>query len=403
MRNICLFFISILSLNLIFAQNNSFNGVFLNKEINLKITVEELNGIYSGTYLVQNNSFPITAQINENNSLIGTYPYFDNNVPIQIMKMEGQFMLITEGVTIPMTFTPSNTTQIVGTSATSINTNKIITENNNKLATQKKTKKIANGQLFKDINTGFMFNIPSDWVGQVNTDGGYLIGHNTKPGFILVIPNEYETMSNLRTDFTKGVQEEGFYLTLSNELTKYSKEGLIGNYEGIIQGQNSKAVSIGLLSPYNSGGLTIIIGVRSDLFTEGYTTIIQSIANSVIFSKPSVSPIAGKWKRQLTGKKLQYMKTANGFSDKIIIGLCPNGDFSYYSNSSGMSGGMDVLTYAGQNKNHGRWHIKSSRQNGILILTFSNGEVYEYTLSTRVDSGAINLNGSRYFVLNDGC
>jgi hypothetical protein len=70
----------------------------------LKLTLKENNANYSGNFSLQGQSFPITAQKQDANTLLGTYPYQGNQVPIQLTNMAGNYFLISEGMTIPMTF-----------------------------------------------------------------------------------------------------------------------------------------------------------------------------------------------------------------------------------------------------------------------------------------------------------
>ena len=399
--SICFF----LCINLGISQNNSFNGTFSNPEVGLTVHIKENNGAFLGEFQFKGATFPITAQLQDSNTLVGTYPYFGTNVPIKIMKNSENYALISEGITIPMTF--SKTDAINNQSLTQKYPSKEIKTANSENVVKnsnlnKKSSKKATGKIFTDVSTGYQFNIPKDWVSQKNQDGSYLIGHNTKPGFILVMPHNYTSVQQIYQETISGIQDEGIQLTPSSDLTTYGKNGLIGNFNGYIEGQTVKADAISLVSNYG-GGLSILIAVRSDLYKTEYLTIIQSIANSVVFSKPKTSPIAQQWTTRLTGKKLQYLKTANGFSDKTIIDLCRSGQFGYYNNSSGMSGGMTTLTYAGQNKGHGTWKIIARGQEPLLILRFNNGEVYEYNLTNRDSNGQINLNRRRYFVTAGEC
>ena len=398
-----LFFIT----NLISAQNNSFNGTFLNSEIGLSLILTGNETTYSGEYKLQTQSFPVTAQAQGVNTLVGSYPYFGNTVPIQLMLIEGSYLLITEGVTIPLTFTPSQaaTTQVVSTNSTlseSVEPAQEIAINIPNSTIQNTNLKAA-GRAFADPYAGFRFNIPNGWVGQQVENGSYLIGHNTKAGFVLVMPHQYASVNEMYQESAQGINEEGIQLRPSSGAKKYGRKGLIVNYQGAIQGQMVKANAIGLMSPHG-GGLTMLIAVRNDLYTNEYLTTLQSIANSVSFSKPKASPVAGQWKNRINGKRLLYMKTANGFSDKVTIDLCSSGNFGYNSNSSGMSGGSSVLTYAGQDGGQGTWKIISRGNMPILVLNYNTGELAEYQLANGASNGQIQLDGRRYFVQNEsGC
>ena len=219
----------------------------------------------------------------------------------------------------------------------------------------------------------------------------------------MIMPHEYTSLNEMYKASTQGIQAEGIQLTPTSGIQKYGGNGLIANYNGAIQGQLVQAHAIGLISPHG-GGLTMLIAVRRDLYTNDYLTTVQSIASSVVFSKPKVSPIAGQWKTRINGKRLLYMRTANGFSDKITIDLCSNGNFGYNSNGSGMSGGSTVLTYASQDGGQGNWKIISRGQIPFLVLNYNTGELAEYRLANGASNGQIQLDGRRYFVQEEsGC
>lgn len=393
----CLFFIT----NLLFAQNNSFKGTFLNKEIGLSLFLNGTAGNYTGQFKLQDQSFEVTAQQETAHSIIGRYPYFGNEVPIQVMKTEGNYILITEGVTIPLTFLPVQSEAQRRSSgaltAANLNGNTQSAGTENLPFVNNNSGKKASGKSFGDAYSGYQFNIPSDWVGKQVDGGSYLIGHNTKPGFILVMPNQYTSLSQMQQESIQGIQEEGIHLMPTGGIEKYGNNGLLANYSGTIEGQIVTAHAIGFVAPHGNG-LTILIAVRKDLYQQAYLSILQSIANTVTFSKPTMSPVAGQWKNRIKGKRLLYLKTANGFSDKVIIDLCSSGQFGYSSNSSGMSGGTSVLTYAGQDGGQGTWKIISRGQTPVLMLTYNSGEFAEYNLTNGTSNGQIQLNGRRYFI-----
>lgn len=387
-------------LNQSFAQNNSLLGTFRNDEVGLTILLKGSTNSIMGEYKLQGQSFPITAQLQSENTVVGTYPYFGNNVPIQLMEVNGSYLLITEGVTIPMI---KNEFQNIDNQL--VNDGDVV-ENNSKISVNlpisntKISKEKATGKIYTAPDNAFQFNLPKDWVAQVLENGSYLIGHNTKAGFIMVMPHEYVSVAQMQQESIQGIQEDGISLMPVSEFQAYGNQGLMVDFGGTIQGQPVKSNAIGLVSPHG-GGLTILTAVRSDLYSADYLTLIQTIANSVSFSKPKVTAAASNWKTRITNKRLLYMNTSNGFSDKITIDLCDSGQFGYNSNSSGMSGGATTLTYAGQNGGQGTWKVTSRGQQNVLVLSFHNGEIYEYQLTKRASMGQVNLDDRRYFIQDE--
>lgn len=385
-----------------FTQNNSLLGTFRNDQVGLTIILKNINSAIVGEYKLQGQSLPITAEMQSENTVMGTYPYFGNKVPIQLMEVNGSYLLITEGVTIPMIkneFQDTENQVIASSQETLIPTKEKISvslpTSKQAISTQK-----ATGKIYTAPNSAFQFNLPQAWKAQVLENGSYLLGHHSVAGFIMIMPHEYGSLTQMQQASIQGIQEDGIVLSPSSEFTAYGKNGLMVDFGGTIQGQPVKSHAIGLVSPFG-GGLTILTAVTNHLYTKEHLTIIQSIANSVTFSKPKVTAASNSWNSRLTGKRLLYLKTANGFSDKITIDLCRNGQFGYNSNSSGMSGGATTLTYAGQNGGQGTWKIKGRGQQTILILSFTNGEIYEYQLSKRASMGQVNLDNRRYFIQDE--
>ncbi|MEM6321568.1 MAG: hypothetical protein AAF960_28170 [Bacteroidota bacterium] len=391
--------LSFLCLNSLIAQNNSFTGTFSNEQVGLVLKLNAKNeASVTGTFELQGQIYDVKAQVQETNTVVGSYVFHGNVVPIQLMNLNGSYILVTEGVTIPMTFKAATAASLTSVKNEPSNANKVEAATNIAIPMgQSTTTKRATGRTFADPAVGFQFSIPNDWIGQQIEGGSYLIGHNTKLGFVLVMPHNYTDLQQMYRESAQGIHEEGIQLMLTRGLQQRGKNGLMGDYEGMIQGQMVKAHAIGLIAPHG-GGLTMLVAVRKDLYSRDYFQTLESIANSVVFKKPKVTAAAKNWNQRLSGAKLTYYNTSNGFSDKIVIDLCTNGQFGYNSNSSGMSGGASVLTYAGQDAGQGTWTISSRGNTGLLILSFHNGERSEYELSNRDSEGQINLNGRRYFV-----
>ena len=159
---------------------------------------------------------------------------------------------------------------------------------------------------------------------------------------------------------------------------------------------------IALLSP-NGGGVSIAgAGATAD-FTEDHVVTLKSIANSVQFSKPQVSAEAQQWKQQLTGKRLTYLYTGSGYSEKKVIQLCSSGRYERYGDDSYLSNdAFSTFSAAGQNGNSGVWKVQSRGSQSFLTLVSDNGSTFEYSLAPKT-SGQILLNNKRYFVETVDC
>jgi hypothetical protein len=92
------------------------------------------------------------------------------------------------------------------------------------------------------------------------------------------------------------------------------------------------------------------------------------------------------------------LHTSGGGSEKIVIKLAANGEYSYSNNSSYVSGGSDVLSYAGKDGNSGTWKIQSRNSQTVLVLFGNDNSTREYILTPRSQNGEINLGNRRYFI-----
>ena len=87
MKILTLIFSMILLTQLGFAQNNSFEGTFLNTELGIRLSILSEGDSFKGEFEVQGQSYPLTGQMLTTNLLSATYPYFGNSIPLQIQKV----------------------------------------------------------------------------------------------------------------------------------------------------------------------------------------------------------------------------------------------------------------------------------------------------------------------------
>lgn len=132
---------------------------------------------------------------------------------------------------------------------------------------------------------------------------------------------------------------------------------------------------------------------------------MQKIAREMTFKEVQVSQEAVQWKESLSGMRLTYMNTyssgsSGGYSDKIVIDLCPGGIFSY-SDQSTMS--LDVsggFAYShDQNRGDGNWNIIDSGGRPALQLSYYDGNSRTYFIS--VEGETFYLDNRRYFRTRD--
>ncbi len=248
---------------------------------------------------------------------------------------------------------------------------------------------------------GLSFSIPNGWVGQEYGDG-YLIAHETIPGFVIISTHEANDLATLIKEAQIGLADDnGTNLKATSSPTSFKTNGVACEYAGTMEWTPAKAYAIGLLSP-NSGGIVILGASTEELFSETHISVVKEIANSVKFTKIIKPQPADQWNEMLQNVRLTYMSSyssntygGGGYSQKTTIDLCGEGFFNYKDDDVNSFG-----QYAGaysQQRGGGTWQLEPGRSadTPVLKLTFYNGEVYSYDLS--MSEGKLLLNGYRYF------
>jgi len=252
---------------------------------------------------------------------------------------------------------------------------------------------------------GITFTIPQDWFGQ-ETALGFLITSTKTPGFVLILSNDIKDIVTMKSDALKGIQNNnGTNLMLTGDLEHLQKDGFAGKYTGTLEWQQIHSFMACKINPYGSG-ITILCVTKPNLYSDEHRKTTLHIANSIQFTKPnndvSILNTDNEWATKLIGSRLTYMSTystyGGGSSSKRIIDLCSKGYFNFSSSyNMTLDTGGTFGSSSDANKGSGTWTvIKNALGESILKLTFYNGEIYEYTLTTDEDDKTF-LNGDRYF------
>ncbi|MEM9858138.1 MAG: hypothetical protein AAF843_12310, partial [Bacteroidota bacterium] len=216
---------------------------------------------------------------------------------------------------------------------------------------------------------GLKFTIPEGWLGQ-ESEEAYLMGSNTVPGLIALIPHEAKTIQELEQQARLGIQEEGIYLNISGKLQKFGAEGIGAEFSGTMDGTQVKAYLIGVVNPFGNG-LTVVATTDKANYTNTYKALAEEIISNLQFRAPEEPAKNKEWKEWLTGAKLVYMKsnydsgpsyggysTYSSYSSKSHILLCSNGQFSYYySSSSSFDSGGGFGGTSSNDDSQGTWKI----------------------------------------------
>jgi hypothetical protein len=227
---------------------------------------------------------------------------------------------------------------------------------------------------------GFKFEPPLGWVAQVNSEV-VLLGHNTIPGLILVVPHQATTMSQMRTEMEQGLQDVGTYLVPSGTIQLSENGYLIADYSGYLDGTNASAKGLGVLFK-TGGGAYIIAASTPEKYSKSLVdaakliaTKIHAIAQNVNNNGSSsnlMNHFVGKWRTE----------TKNTATD---VYLYPNGVYSDNYESAYSGGGSDASWgVANQNNGSGKWSVSGNIDQGTLITISADGSrsVVEYKVHT---------------------
>ncbi|MEQ1764039.1 MAG: hypothetical protein ABL984_12955 [Pyrinomonadaceae bacterium] len=160
--------------------------------------------------------------------------------------------------------------------------------------------------------------------------------------------------------------------------------------------QGTAVIDTAVVFSPNGGGVLVVSITDEANATAGFNTAAAT-ANSIQFFQPKVSAAAEKVRSVLAGKRLIYLFTGNGFSERKDIVLCSSGIFYQATDMGGFSpGNVDGPSFAATGGKRGRW--SASANGSKLVMAFDAAGTVEYTLSARQASNEIGMNGQRWFV-----
>ena len=380
---------------MLFGQVTDYSGTYANEDGSVKLNLQPSSGTYSGTFIVQGQEYMFTGKMMEGN-IHGTYTYMGYPVDLAFGLVEGVYYIESEGYVIEMVKEKkSSMTAIAGQTVT---TPEPAIQNLTGTVTS------SNGTLHKDPFGHFTFNSLFGWtVGEEEGSFGMANPTISQNAAITITPHQYNSAQQLMAD-VQDVRDENESVYLTSKSQSLSSGQIITSFDGTAKGQKLQIKSLSLFSPFE-GGVSVTAIVVGNEVVEKYFELARSVASSVKFTKPQKSAAAEQWNTLIKGRQLLYMKTEGGFADKWNYDLCSDGTFYYNSNSSGMSGGGAVLSYASQDRNAGTWRVSSIGSKVYLSLYKSDGSVSQMEITPSGQSkGQVLLNGNRHFITdNESC
>ncbi len=207
------------------------------------------------------------------------------------------------------------------------------------------------GQTLDISGLGVSFTIPNNWLGQLDADGGILLGSNTEGGMLMVFAAK-TSANEVIAEFNKPIPIDESMALVPKGSPALKDERLVIDYGVSVNGVSSPE-AFGRLDGYikNSG---VGFGVMTMGSTADKANLLgkqKSLLTSVKFSAPKLPP-------QLVGCWLDTdSEVSDGFSffSSTKIELQANGQYRYTTKSSA---GLTT------NDSMGNWESDTTAENG---------------------------------------
>ena len=239
------------------------------------------------------------------------------------------------------------------------------------------------GEEVSDPGWSFAFRLPSGWKYQKG-DQGAILGHDTVPGLILVLPHEAGNAQQLQQQMQEGLQDESVNLMPAGRLQQMGNNAIAGDYTGVAQGSQVKARGIGVLGAQGGGAYVIAMATP-----QVYGTTLTSAAEAVARSLRTVQQDASDLVRHFAGTWVTMTKNT-----QTMVALYPNGSYSNryeagYSGGFSDSRGQDLGSWGHtrDDNSQGRWTVRGTKQQGVLVLMDKSGGQTTVRYQVHVERG----------------
>jgi hypothetical protein len=241
-------------------------------------------------------------------------------------------------------------------------------------------------ETISDPSWGFVIHPPVGWKSQKNAQG-VLLGHDAIAGMIIVFPHQAPDMQTVQSQMQVGLTDEGVQLSLAGALQQIGTNAVGGDYTGIYNGQQAKARGIGTVSPYG-GGAYILAITTPEKYTNEIVRAADAVATGMEYGRAQAPQgsdamqfLAGTWVTMTRNTETRVTLTADG-------GYFENYEASYSGSSSDGMGNQDMSWgTAGNNQSQGRWTAQGSREQGVITITYANGNNTSIEYRVHVENG----------------
>jgi hypothetical protein len=133
-------------------------------------------------------------------------------------------------------------------------------------------------------------------------------------------------------------------------------------------GQGTAVIDTAVVFSGNGSGVVVVSITDQANEVTGFNTV-SAIANSISFFQPKVSAVAQRVRALLAGKRLIYLYSGSGYSERKDIILCSNGAFYQSTDMGGFStNDIEGPSFSARGGKRGRWSI--SPNGAKLMIAF---------------------------------
>lgn len=371
----------------LYGQQDPYVGQFSSDGDIIRLSLHKEGDQYRGQVTASGVTYPYRANL-QGGYLSGIYDYEGYEIVLDFALIEGIYYIESEGMILEMT----KSSQSIPGNETVLS----ISVPDGQTLPEPKSPITPGGNVVKEPSGTFSFQSPDNWKQEQNEGAWIFVPEKQdKEVYVIVTPHQYNDYDAIIREI--GPYQDAETATNMTGYYRYIDSQLWVRYTGQTNRQSATVHTLFVPSPYGGGAQLLAILAGEDTNQEVFR-LLRGMAQSMRFHKIEESPAATQWRQRLSGIQLLYMHTEGGISDRWSYDLCSDGSFYYQSNTSGMSGGTSVLTYAGQSKNSGSWKIQTEGNQAMLYFYFSDGGSSSHRLSAPPNTTqTAHLNDRRYF------
>lgn len=219
-------------------------------------------------------------------------------------------------------------------------------------------------------------NLTGRWQGEISGEGGSAVSS-------LLLRQSGNTLSG------------SVIMTKNGDSETYQLSGQVnGNEAAGTMTINNVALAFELQT--TGGQLVIAVGLLGQAFLRGQyaRSTVNTPAKVLAPTRPQATGVAGQWEKAFRGRRLIYLSTRNGLSQKWYYDLCSNGEYAYRNDTNYLSG---EFSQSFENSEQGTWRVVMRGTAIYLECSPRNKDSYLKTIAP-LAQGEVSLEGQRYFL-----